>query len=120
MAHRSSSFDTAHFATTAEDIAGTGTCQWTLKKHSQILSYAPDQIFSRHQITVSNLDGGTFEVSIMQPGHPGFVNHQGPGLTEDDTCMIESPVAMMIQVDVSGHGGTGVPTLHLTSMPRMS
>jgi hypothetical protein len=118
--HRSSNFAHTDFACTAVDLAA-GTATFIIKKHSQILAYAPDQVFSKHQISMSGLAAGTYEVSIMPPGSPNFVNHQGPGLTEADTCMIESPLALQIEVAVVGMGvGIGVPVLHLTSLPRMS
>jgi hypothetical protein len=116
--YRSNSFDENHFAVTALNV-GAGTATFLIKRHDQIIDYAPDQIFSRHQITMSGLDGGTYEVSGLAPTGVQFVNQAGPLLDETDTATIEA-ISVQLRVSVVGGGGAFSPVLHLTSLPRMS
>lgn len=118
MAHRAFTFTQTDFACTAVDI-GAGTAEFLVRKHDQVLSYAPDQVFSRHQIQMSGIAGGSYDVEILQPKGAQFVTHQS-GAAEDDTVTIESVVAQQIKVSVTGMGGTAAPKLHFLSMPRMS
>lgn len=119
MAYRTNTFTTTDYACTAVDI-GAGTAEFVVKRHSQCLEYAPDQVFSRHQISLSGLDGGTYVVDIYQPGGSQFTNHAGPILTENDTVMIEGPLAQQVRVSVTGGGGSFAPVLHFLSMPRIN
>lgn len=118
MAHRNSTFDQTSFACTAIDI-GAGTASFLVRKHSQVLPYAPDEVFSRHQLQMSGLDGGTFDVSFLAPNGVSFKAHVA-GATDADTVLMTEVVARQIKIDVTGMGGSGAPVLHFVSTPRMS
>ena len=117
MAHRSKNFTTSDTAAISVAFAaGAGT--FVLQKKTGVLDYNPEQVFSRHQISVSGLDGGTYDVNIWQPGAVKFTGHQA-GAGENDTVMIEAPLAQRIEIDITG-GAVANPVLHFTSLPRMS
>ena len=117
MAHRSKSFGQADTAAVKTPMAA-GAMAFLLAKRPDVLDYNPEQVFSRHQISVTGLGGGSYNVNILQPGAAGFCTHLA-GAVEGDTVMIESPLAQQIEIVISG-AATGDPVVHLTSMPRMS
>jgi len=119
MAHKTNTFDASSSVVTA---TAAGAIEFTLLYGgSDGVDYHLDQVFSRHQLTVVGLDGGTFDVTVMAPGVDRFSPlPNNTNLAEATLFLIESPVVKAIRVNVSGMGNAAAPELTLTSMPRMS
>ena len=118
MAHRTSSHEKASPAARGTYNAQNNTVTFLLEKRAGVVDYALDQVFSKHQITVSGLANGTFDINVLVPGGTGFVElHTGKG--EDDIVLIEDAIVSQIQLVVAG-GNAADPVAHITSTPRMS
>ena len=119
MAHRTSSHGKASPAARDTWDPQNQTVTFLLEKRTGVVDYALDQVFSKHQITVSGLANGTFDINVLVPGGPGFVSlHAGKG--EDDIVLIEDAIVSQIQLVVAGGGQAADPVAHITSTPRMS
>jgi len=117
MAYKTKNFTTADTAAISSALSGNNMT-YVIEKKAGVLDYAPDQVYSKHQISMSGLGGGTFAVNIWQPGAAQYTGHQS-NVDADDAVMIEGPIVKRIEVVVTGGAGAA-PVLHFTSVPRMS
>ena len=121
--HRTKTFTSADTLAVSSALSN-GDITYVLEHKPGNLSYRPHEVFSVHQLTVSNLDSGTWGVRIWPPGQDSFKDLPTPipstggsSKAETDTVVINK-LAEKIEVVCVG-GNNADPRVTLNSLPRM-
>lgn len=75
-----------------------------------VLKWAPHNYPANAQVSVTGLNGGTFNLELLPAGESAFKSHI-VNATETDLCMLagkEAPIFSQLRVTVAGTGGATV------------